>query len=125
MVLRPLSPSMHQAMVATSAYVFSSASSATISQFNAAKLIHGSVAISHDGVSLDVSYHLSRGGLCIFVRGFDLADPEVTLVRQRLMLQPGERRLMIVPRGGNRQAVCFIFCRVGDGMQILTGGTWA
>ena len=124
-------------MTTTSAYVFSSASSATtsgaecaagfqsitrvVNQSNAARFIHGSVGIGHEGVSLEVSYHLNRDGLCILVQAFDLATCKVTLVRERLMLQPGERRLIIVPRGGGNRSVRFMIHRVGDGVQVLTG----
>lgn len=81
----------------------------------------GSIEISQNGVSLQANHHLGWGGLCISICGFDVRDPKATLIRERLMLQPGERRVIAVPRCGSQTPVRFGIMRVGDGVQIVAG----
>jgi hypothetical protein len=121
-------------MPRTSSYVFTSGSSVVVSSTtstqatthgifgqNATHQAHGSVSVSHDGVSLEATFHVNREGLRIFVRGFDLDHPEVTPIHEWLTLQVGERRVIHVPRGGGKPAMPFTIIRVGDGVQILAG----
>ena len=120
-------------MIKTSTCVFTSTSSIAISSAGATQAtthvisernvgcqsLRGSIHVTHDGVSLEATYHRGQEELYVFIRGFDLTDPRGTLVEQRLTLQPDERRVISIPRSGDRLTVRFIVLRVRDGLQIL------
>jgi hypothetical protein len=79
--------------------------------------------VSVKGVSLEATYHLEPGGLSVVVQGFDHADPNGTRLHERLLLKPGERRVIAVRRAHGQPTAHFTIIRIGDGAQISAGGT--
>jgi hypothetical protein len=81
------------------------------------------VTVSVNDVSLEATSHLESGGLSVVVQGFDHADPNGTRLHERLLLKPGERRIIAVRRAHGQPPAHFTIIRVGDGVQISADGT--
>jgi len=92
------------------------ASTAVGSRAESAEL-HGAASISVNGVSLEAMYHLEPGGLSVVVRAFDGDDPNSTQLHDRLLLKPGERRVITVRRA-HQPPLDFTITRSGDAVQI-------
>jgi hypothetical protein len=84
--------------------------------------LHGAAAVSVNGVSLEATYHLEPEGLSVVVRGFDGADPNGTRLLDRLLLKPGEFRIIAVQRAHGPPPAHFTITRIGDGVQICANG---
>jgi hypothetical protein len=116
----------------TSAFVFASgssvhvASSASTQAYTTPKAgapaesarVHGTATVSVNGVSLEATFHLEPGGMSVVVRGFDGADPDGTRMHDRLLLKPGERRVIPVRRAYRKPPAYFTITRLGDEVQI-------
>jgi hypothetical protein len=120
----------------TSAFVFSSGSSVQIAssvstQCSAVRGVSArreyaqlnATTVSVNGVSLEATYHLESDGLSVVVRGFDAADPNGTRLHERLLLKPGERRIIAVRRAYGQSQAHFTIIRIGNGVQIFADGT--
>jgi hypothetical protein len=79
--------------------------------------------VSVNGVSLEATYRLESGGLSVVVQGFDHADPNGTRLHERLLLKPGEHRIITVRRAHGQPPAHFTIIRIGDGIQISADGT--
>ena len=79
--------------------------------------------VSVNGVSLEATHRLESGGLSVVVRGFDSADPNGTRLHERLLLKPGEHRVIAVRRAHGQPQAYFTIIRIGDGLQISADGT--
>jgi len=79
--------------------------------------------VSVNGVSLEATYNLESEGLSVMVQGFDSADPINTRLHERLLLKPGERRIIAVRRARSQPEAHFTIIRIGDGLQISADGT--
>src|ERR1700712_1535312 len=84
---------------------------------------HQSAAtVSVNGVSLEATYHLEPGGLSVVVQGFDGADPNSMRLHEKLLLKPGERRIIAVRRAHGQSPAHFTITRIGDGLQVSADG---
>jgi hypothetical protein len=106
----------------SSVLVTSSASTQTKANVGEASPAHGAAAICLNGVSLEATFRLEPGGLRVVVRGFDDADPDGTRVSDKLLLKPGERRVIRMRRSYGGPPAHFAITRIGDGVQISGEG---
>jgi hypothetical protein len=83
----------------------------------------GTTKIVVDAVTLAVSFTLQSGILRVELEAFDSTDPGATRLRDTLLLQPGERRIVCVQRALSRLPRCFTIARIGDGLQVSADGS--
>ena len=91
----------------------------TVADSTESAQVHGVATISVNGVSLEATFRLEPEGLSVIIRGFDGADPDGgTRMSDKLLLKPGERRVIRIRRAYSGSPAHFTITRIGDGIQI-------
>jgi hypothetical protein len=78
----------------------------------------GTTKVVIDAVTLEASYALQSGILKVELEAFDSTDPNATRIRDILLLEPGQSRIISVQSGRGRSRRRFTITRVGDGLQV-------
>jgi hypothetical protein len=79
---------------------------------------HDAISVNLNGVSLEAVYHIEPDGLRVVVRAFDGHDPNSTQLHDRLLLKPGQRRIIRVRRAHGKPPQVFTITCLGEAVQI-------
>lgn len=79
---------------------------------------HDATSVNVNGVSLEAVYHMEPDGLRVVVRAFDGLDPNSTQLHERLLLKPGERRIIRVRRAHSQPPQAFVITCLEEAVQI-------
>ena len=104
----------------SSTFVFTSGSSTQIASSVNAHAVVSTVSVN--GVLLKATCRLEPEGLSVVVQGFDGADQNGEWLHNRLLLKPGERRVIILQRAFGRPRH-FTTTHIGDRIQIFANDT--